>query len=174
MNKEDFKIRAKVIRETFDDTREIKCPTPEKIRQLDEDIYPGGDLFTTEDGDFIDLEFQMEDFDENELVKYVEFAEALYEKHGKHVSIYIICPKDIHISVKECEIKSRADFIIRLACIEEDPCKIVLKVIKNKIKNGETLNGDDLHALSMLHVMCNPKDRKYYLKEYFKIVSEIF
>lgn len=174
MNKKDFKIRAKVIRETFDDTRAIKCPTPEKIRQLDEDIYQGGDIFTTEDGDFIDLEFQMEDFDENELVKYVEFAEALYEKHKKHVSIYIICPKDINVSVKECEIKSKADFIIRLACIEEDPCKIVLKVIKNKIKNGETLNGDDLHALSMLHVMCNPKDRNYYLKEYFRILNEIF
>lgn len=174
MNKKDFKIRAKVIRETFDDTREIKCPTPEKIRQLDDHIYPGGDIFTTEDGDFIDLEFQMDDFDENELVKYVEFAEALYEKHKKHVSIYIICPKDINVSVKECEIKSRADFIIRLACIEEDPCKIVLKVIKNKIKNGEVLNGDDLHALSMLHLMCKPKDRKYYLKEYFRIIKEIF
>ena len=174
MNKEDFKIRAKVIQETFDDTRKIKCPTPEKIRQVDEHIYQGGDLFTTEDGDFIDLEFQMDDFDENELAKYVEFAEALYEKHEKHVSIYILCPKDINVCVRECEIKSRADFIIRLACIGEDPCKIVLKVIKDKLKNGETLNEEDLNALSMLHVMCNPKDRKYYLIEYFRIINEIF
>lgn len=174
MNKKDFKIRAKVIREAFDDTREIKCPTPKKIRQVDEHIYQGGDLFTTEDGDFIDLEFQMDDFDENELAKYVEFAEALYEKHEKHVSIYIICPKDINVCVKECEIKSRADFIIRLACIGEDPFKIVLKVIKDKLKNGEVLNEEDIHALSMLHVMCNPEDRKYYLIEYLKILNKIF
>ena len=80
MNKKDFNTRTKIIRETFDDKRAIKCPTPENVRQLDENVYPGGDIFTTEDGDFIDLEFQMEDFDENELVKYVEFAEALYEK----------------------------------------------------------------------------------------------
>ena len=173
MNKKDFNTRTKIIRETFDDKRAIKCPTPENVRQLDENVYPGGDIFTTEDGDFIDLEFQMEDFDENELVKYVEFAEALYEKHGKQVSIYIICPKDININVKEFEIKSRADFMIRLASIQEDPCKIVLKVIKDKIKNGETLTGDDLHALSMLHIMCEPKDRKYYLREYFKIVNEL-
>ena len=49
----------------------------------------------------------------------------------------------------------------------------MLKVIKDKIKNGETLTGDDLHALSMLHIMCEPKDRKYYLREYFKIVNEL-
>lgn len=174
MNKKDFKIRAKIIRETFDDKRAVKCPTPEKIRQLDEDIYQGGDVFTTEDGDFIDLEFQIDDFDENELVKYIEFAEALYEKHKKHVSVYIICSKNIDVTVKECEIKSKADFVIKLACIEEDPCKIVLKAIKDKIRNGEMLNGDDLHALAMLHVMCNPKDRNYYLKEYLRIVSRIF
>ena len=174
MNKEDFKIRAKVIREAFDDTRAIKCPTPETVSQLDEDIHQGGDLFTTEDGEFIDLEFQMNDFDERELAKYVEFAEALYEKHERRVSIYIICPKDVNVSVRECEIKSRADFIIRLACIGEDPCKIVLNAIKNKLRDGEMLDGDDLYALSMLHVMCNPKDRKYYLIEYFKIINELF
>ena len=161
------------IKETFDDDSHIVSSIDAKELEIDSSIHQGGDIFITSDGKFIDLEFQMEDFDENELVKYVEFAEALYEKHGKQVSIYIICPKDINISVKEFEIKSRADFMIRLASIQEDPCKIVLKVIKDKIKNGETLTGDDLHALSMLHIMCEPKDRKYYLREYFKIVNEL-
>ena len=57
----------------------------------------------------IDLEFQMTDFDENELVKYVEFAEALYEKHRKHIHIYIICPNNIYVCVKECKIVSEAE-----------------------------------------------------------------
>ena len=91
MNKENIDLRTNVIRKTFNDQRPIKCLTPEKIREVDEDIYPGGDIFTTDDGEFIDLEFQTTDFDENELVKYVEFAEALYKKHHKPISIYIIC-----------------------------------------------------------------------------------
>ena len=173
MNEKDFNVRTKVIRETFNDMRTIKCATPENIRKVNEDIYQGGDIFTTEDGDFIDLEFQLDDFDEDELVKYVELAESLYEKHQKHISIYIICPKGINICVKECEIKSEADFTIKLACIQEDPCKIVLDAIKNKVKNGDLLNGDDLFALSILPVMCSQEDRNYYRKEYFRIMNKI-
>ncbi|MBQ6511419.1 hypothetical protein [Methanobrevibacter sp.] len=173
MNEKDFNIRTKVIRETFNDTRAIKCATPENIREVDEDIYPGGDIFTTEDGDFIDLEFQMDDFNEDELVKYVELAEALYKKNQRHVSIYIICTNDVNVCVKECEIKSEADFTIKLACIQEDPCKLVLNVIKDKIKNGDLLNGDDIFALSLLPMMCNPKERNYYRKEYFRIMNRI-
>lgn len=173
MNEKDFNIRTKVIQETFNDMRAIKCATPENIRKVDEDIYPGGDIFTTEDGDFIDLEFQMNDFNEDELVKYVELAESLYKKHKRHVSIYIICPKGINVCVKECEIKSEADFTIKLACIQEDPCKLVLNVIKEKVKNGDLLNGEDMFALSILPVMCNPEDRNYYRKEYFRIINQI-
>lgn len=77
---EDYNIRTKVIEKTFNDNRKIKYPTPEHLRAVDDGIYPGGDIFTTEDGELIDLEFQMTDFDEDELVKYVELAEALYEK----------------------------------------------------------------------------------------------
>lgn len=171
MNKKDFKIRTKVIRETFFDTRKIKCETPPEIRKVDDDIHPGGDVFTTEEGDFIDLEFQMDDFDIDELIKYVEFAEELYKKHQKHVAIYIICPQNVNVSVKECEIKSEADFTIKLACVAEDPCEIVLNVIKNKVKNGEILDGDDLHALAMLPVMCEEKKRNHYRREYFKIMN---
>lgn len=174
MNEKDFKIRTKVIRETFNDTRKIKCATPENIRRLDGDIYQGGDIFTTEDGDFIDLELQMDDFDEDELVKYVELAEALYDKHQKHVSIYIICTRDVKVCVKECEIKSEADFTIKLACIHEDPCKIILEGIKNKIRRGDIIDGDDLFALSLLPVMCNSEEKNYYRKEYFKIINRIF
>ena len=172
MNEQDFKTRIGVIKNTFNDARKIKCEVKNDI-EIDEDTHQGGDLFKTEDGDFIDLEFQMTDFDEDELVKYVEFAEHLYEKYGKEVSIYIICPSDIEVLVKECEIKSEANFTIKLAKIEEDPCHIILDAIKYKIKAGETLDGDDLHALSMLPVKCKKEERNYFRKEYFKIINEI-
>ena len=143
------------------------------MRAVDDGIYPGGDIFTTEDGELIDLEFQMTDFDEDELVKYVELAEALYEKNRCPISIYIICPDDVNICMKECEIMSKADFTIKLACINEDPCQIILKAIKHKIKNNEILNGDDIHALSLLQVKCRKEDRNYYRREYFKIINKI-
>ena len=61
MKEQDFKIRTEIIRETFNDTRKIKCITPEKDRKLDDHVHPGGDIFTTEEGEFIDLEFQLDD-----------------------------------------------------------------------------------------------------------------
>jgi hypothetical protein len=173
MKEQDFKIRTKIIKETSNDSRRIKCITPEKDRKLDDNIYPGGDLFTTEDGEFIDLEFQMEDFNESELVKYVEFAEALYKKHQKQVSIYLLCPDTVNVLVRECEIKSEAEFTIKLACIQENPAHIILDIIKNKINSGELLDGDDLHALSMLPIMCKEEDRNYFRKEYFKIINKL-
>lgn len=173
MNKENINLRTNVIRKTFNDQRPIKCLTPEKIREIDEDLYQGGDIFTTEDGEFIDLEFQMSDFDEDELVKYVEFAEALYEKHQKRISIYIICPNNLDVCVKECRIFSEADFTIKLACIEEDPCEIIFKMITRKIENGEPLTLDDIMALEMLPVKCNPKMRNFYRREYFRIMNKI-
>ena len=50
MKKQDFKIRTKIIQETFNDKRKIKCLTPEDDRKVDENTYPGGDIFTTENG----------------------------------------------------------------------------------------------------------------------------
>lgn len=173
MNKKDFDIRTKVIRETFNDSRKIKCHIPKEEIKLDDDTYTGGDLFKTEDGDFIDLEFQMRDFDVDELDRYVEFAESLYEKHQRLVSIYIICPNDINVCVKECEIKSKADFVIKIACINEDPCEIILNGIKAKLENEKRLDSDDIHALSILCEMCRPEDKSYYRKEYFKIMNKI-
>jgi hypothetical protein len=115
----------------------------------------------------------MEDFNESELVKYVEFAEALYKKHQKQVSIYLLCPDTVNVLVRECEIKSEAEFTIKLACIQENPAHIILDIIKNKINSGELLDGDDLHALSMLPIMCKEEDRNYFRKEYFKIINKL-
>lgn len=173
MNEVDFKIKTDLIRENFHDTRTIKCETPKHIRQVDEGIHQGGDVFTTEEGEFIDLEFQIDDFDEYELAKYIEFAENLYEKHHKHVSIYLICPKSMNVLVKECEIKSEADFTIKLFCSQDDPCKIILDTIKNKIRNHEYVSEHELHIVEMLPMWCNKRDRNYFRVESLKIKNKI-
>ena len=172
MKKQDFKIRTKIIEETFNDKRKIKCVTPEEDRKVDENIYPGGDIFTTETGELIDLEFQMEDFTAEELVKYVELAEELYERRQKQVAIYIICPDNVDVLVKECEIKSKADFVIRLARIQENPAEIILKILKEKLDKG-TFDLDDLEALIMLPVMCKKEDQHYFRIESLKMINEI-
>ncbi len=173
MNQKEYLVKTEIIRKTFSDERKIKCQTPTEDLKLDENVHKGGDIFTTEEGEFIDFELQLRDFDEEELTKYVEFAENLYEKHQKHVSVYLLCPRDINVCVKECTIKSEADFTIKLAKVPEDSCKIILEGIKNKLKNKEKLDCDDLHALAYLPVMCDKEERNYYRMEYFKIINQL-
>ena len=172
MKKQDFEIRTKIIRETFNDKRKIECITPEEDRKVSENVHPGGDIFTTENGELIDLEFQMEDFTIEELVKYIELAEGLYERHRKQVAIYIICPDTVDVLVKECEIKSEADFVIKLARIAENPAEMILKVIKDKIRNG-VFDADDLEALAMLPLMCKKEDKNYFRNESLKIINKL-
>lgn len=172
MKEQDLMMKAKLIKETFKDDREIKCQIPIEDLKLEEHIYQEGNIFITENDEIIDLELQMQDFTEEELVKYVELAEALYETNSKLVSVYIICPNTVDICVKECEIKSEANFTIKLASVEENPAHVVLNIIKNKLKKGEKLDEDDLYALSMMPVVCKKEERNYFRKEYFKIVND--
>lgn len=169
MNGKYFNIRAKVIRETFDDKRRLKCACRADELHLDENIHQEGDIFITEDGEFIDLEFQEKDFDETELLKYVELAEAIYEKHNRKVSIYVICPGNIDVYVREFPIKSHADFTIKLAKIEENSAEVILNMLKRKIMNREILDEDDLKALEMLPEICEKRERHHYMLEVFKI-----
>nr|WP_294998247.1 hypothetical protein [uncultured Methanobrevibacter sp.] len=174
MNKNEFESTKKIIRETFHDTRCIKGPAPEHMTMLDENVHQGGFILITEDGEFIDFEIQLKDFDEVELAKFIEFAENLYEKHEKKVSIYLLCPKDINVSVRECPIKSPADFRIRLACTQENPCYMILDSIKHKILNKKILTSDDISMLENLPNMCNKKDRTYFRVETLRILNGHF
>lgn len=173
MNENDCKLSAKFIRKTFNDERKIKCRVTAEELQIDEDVYPGGDIFKTEDGDFIDLEFQKKDFDEEELVKYVELTEDIYEKHHRHISIYVVCPNDINVCVREFTIKSEADFTIKLAKIDENPAEYILKKVKRKLRNGETLSEDDIDELENSPMLYKRKDRHAHRLEVFKILNRI-
>ena len=101
MEEQNFIMQTKIIQETFNDKRKIRCKLPIDKLQLEDNIHQEGNLFISENNEIIYLELQLTDFTEDELVKYVELAEALYEKKNCHVSIYIICPNTIDICVKE-------------------------------------------------------------------------
>lgn len=116
MNEDEIKL----IRKAFKDDREIIEETPAEIRRVDRQFYQGGSVYTTSDGEFIDLEIQKRDYDIEDHVNYIEFAEALYEKHGKKVNIYVYCHPSVRINIKLYEIPSEADFKIRLAQIQNN------------------------------------------------------
>ena len=174
MNRQNISKKTRMIREIFHDNRKIAYEIPTEQIKINENNYQGGELFKTEDDEFINLDIQTTDFDEKEITKYIEFAEALYEKHHKHVSIYIICPKNINITVKECEILSEASFTIKLAKIDEDMCETILNMIKSKVMNGEEISEDDIFLLARLPLKCEKEKRNYYREEYFKIINKIF
>ena len=164
MNDKDIEIRKKIIENTFQEKRKIEFVENEKYTE---------ELFITQTGEIIYLDFQLEDFTEKELARYSEIAEELYEQYQKEVFIYIICPSNIEVCVRECEIKSEADFTIKLACITENPTHTLLKILKEKQKNNEKFTEEDLHILSMLPVMCEKEDRTYFREECFKIMNGI-
>ena len=121
-----------------------------------------------------DLLSETDDFTIDELIKYIEFAEELYEKHHRHVSVYLLCPDIVDVYVREGEIKSEADFTIKLACVEQNLPQMTLDIIKNKLKREGFLDREDLEILEILPVVCKRKDRKYFRRECLKIKNEIY
>ena len=110
MNEDEITL----IRKAFKDNREIIEETPPEIRIVNKKFYQGGSVYTTADGEFIDLEIQKRDYDIEDHVNYIEFAEALYEKHKKRVNVYVYCYPSIRINIKLYEIPSEADFKIEI------------------------------------------------------------
>ena len=84
MNEDEITL----IRKAFNDNREIIEETPPEIRSVDKKFYQGGSVYTTVDGEFIDLEIQKRDYDIEDHVNYIEFAEALKESQ----CLYLLLP----------------------------------------------------------------------------------
>ena len=126
MNEEEIKL----IRKAFKDKRPIIEKTPDEIRKVDREFYQGGSVYTTADDEFIDLEIQDRDYDIEDHVNYIEFAEALYEKHEKRVNVYVYCAPSVKINIPLYEIPSDADFKIRLSQVRKDS---KFQQIKSKI-----------------------------------------
>ena len=127
MNEEEIKL----IRKAFKDDRRIIERTPDEIRSVDKKFYQGGSVYTTEDGELIDLEIQERDYDIEDHVNYIEFAEALYEKTKKRVNVYVYCAPSVKINIQLYEIPSDADFKIRLAQIKRGS---KIERLKSKLK----------------------------------------
>lgn len=127
MNEDEIML----IRKVFKDDRKIIERTPDEDRIIDSKYYQGGSVYTTEDGEFIDLEIQERDYDIEDHVNYIEFAEQLYEKHHKRVNVYVYCIPSVKINIKLYSVKSDADFRIKLGQVRKNS---MIKRIKSKIR----------------------------------------
>ena len=114
----------------------------------------------------------MKNFDETELVKYIELAEELYEINNVAISIYILCPKTIKVTAPEIPIKSTAIFNIKLACFEGNPVYNMLYYIKEKIDKNIPLDEEDFDNLLMIPVMGPKKDKNNLRIECFKLLNK--
>lgn len=128
MNEDEINL----IRKAFKDNRTIIEETPDEIRRLDDKYYQGGSVYTTEDGEFIDLEIQERDYDIEDHVNYIEFAEQLYDKHKKRVNVYVYCVPSVKINIKMYKIQSDADFKIILAQVRKNS---MFEQIKSKLRD---------------------------------------
>ena len=120
-----------IIRKAFNDDRRIIEKTPDEERKIDLKYYQGGSVYLTEDNEYIDLEIQNRDYDIEDHINYIEFAEQLYEKQKKKVNVYIYCNPKIKINIEMYNIKSDADFKLKLSQIQ-NPSK--LKKIRQKLR----------------------------------------
>lgn len=162
---ETTKEKIKAMQTIFSEERTIN-PTP-----LEPITNGGGDVYQTEEGEIIYLELQLKDFTVDELVRYTGIMESLYEKYKKHCTAYIICVQGVEVEVQEMSIQSEAEFTIRLAKTEIDPCAVILNGLKTKMKEGGLLDEEDIQVLQMLPFMCSEDEKDYYRKQVFLIIN---
>ena len=130
MNPEELVL----IKEAFHDERKIIKEITDEERYIGPGYYQGGSVYLTEDDELIDLEIQTRDYDVEDHVNYIEFAEQLYEKHHKKVNVYIYCIPSVKINIQLYSIKSDADFKIKLAQIQKNSKMKIIETIKNILK----------------------------------------
>ena len=171
MNEENIQQEIRIIKDAFDEKRNIIAFAPEEMTRVKKDCHPGGDIFITDGGELIDLEYQMKDFDEEELAKYVELAEELYERNRVAISIYILCPRSIQILAPECMIKSEAIFNIVLSSYGDNPAYDLFYQIKEKVDKKIKLNREDMKNLEIIPLLGPREERKKLRTECFKLLN---
>ncbi len=170
MNEENKTEKIRIIKEAFDETRNIIDYAPCEMIEVCDECYQGGEIFITEEGHLIDLEYQLKDFDEEDLAKYAELAEELYEKNKVPISIYVLCSKEV--LVPEIPIKSEAIFNIKLTCFEYDPIYDILFQIKEKVEKGLPIDDEDFFNLLTLPIMGPKEERKKLRIECYRLLRK--
>ena len=163
-----IKYKLGIIRNVFADSRNMEYVPEDEVLVDDFD----GDVFITEDNELVLLRLCMSVFDESVLASTVCAAEDFYTEYDKRVNMYIISLNG-DVTVRECNIKSFADFTIKLGVAGHAVCSMILESIKSKFNDDGVLSENDLDLLGMLPLMCARDEREFYRKEYLCMLNKV-
>lgn len=155
-----------IIKNTFGDDRLLECC------DVCVDGVDSGSVFVSGDDELVYFEFQVVDFTYDELVRYTGIAERLFEVYGEPVSVYVLCGSDVKVLVKEMNIKSFADFVIKLGVVDVSPCHVVLDGFKRRVDGGGVLCDEELEFLFSLPLLCDESEKDFFRVECFKLLDK--
>ena len=133
------------------------------------DIYMDCDALFDGEVHTIAMKAILGDFGPAELADAVETAEILYDKLGKPVILCLGMSAQGNVTVPEMEIKSEADFSIKLAVV--DFYRIAIDRVRERIANG-TANNIDRNALQAMPMTVPRHMRKKVREECFALLQQ--
>ena len=149
-----------ILKETFKVEEEMK---------KNNDIYMDCDALFDGAEHTIAMKAILGDFGPAELADAVETAEILYDKLEKPVILCLGMSAQNKVTVPEMEIKSEADFSIKLAVV--DFYKIAIQRTRERIANG-TANEIDREALQVMPMTVPKHMRKAVREECFALLQQ--
>lgn len=132
----------------------------------------GVDKYKTEDNQIVVIKIHEGDFTPKKLAEYVEFCEETYDKYEVLINLYVVMDPQGKITVKQMDIKSYADFTIKLACGKKDPCLIALETIGRRIADGIATQ-EDYESLKLLPLQCKKEERLFFRQKTLELLNMV-
>ena len=161
-----------LIETIFGDFREIDGKASDEIQSISKKHEIEADIYKTKNNELISYGLTNEDFGNNELKKYKEYGEELYEKSGKEVCIYILGLPHIKFNATN-DFETPAKIKINISLMEYNSTYETLRHIKSLVENRQKLDSDDLFALKMIPTMGPPEDKRFLRIECLKLCKTI-
>ncbi|MEW9094127.1 MAG: DUF4351 domain-containing protein [Clostridiaceae bacterium] len=135
----------------------IVAPAETEIKNIDIKTNYTDYLFYTEDGNYLHFEFQTTDKKED-IKRFLYYDASLFYKEKRKIRTIVIYSADIedvetYIDAGTIKYEIEAFYMKNLDGDEK------LEYLKNKIEREETLNGEDIVALSFIPLMRGKESR---------------
>lgn len=172
MKNENFEEKIEIIKMQFDEPRKIIGKASDDIQKISEKYGIYGDVYETQDYEYIASVIIDENFTYKVLNQMKEYGEELYERNHKPVSIYILGSPHVENMITEHVIESTAEIVIKFSKMEYSDAYEIYWHLKGLVENNIKLNKDDQFALSMIPMMGPPEDKRNLRIECLKIWKE--
>lgn len=170
--KEIYEITIGLIENIFGDYRKITGKASDEIQSIARLHDIPAEIYVTENGELISYGMTNENFGNIEIEKHKRYGEALYEKNGKPICIYILGSPHSEFNVTK-EIESESPMIIIFSKFPYSSTYDTLRHLKGLVENRQKLNRDDLNALKMIPMMGPPEDKRQLRMECLEIWKEV-